>query len=101
MDRIRSGDESALKLIYNKYWDQLFFSAFNVLHDQHVCEDIIQEIFINLWNKREIIEIRVSLKSYLCLMIPFSPPRIDQRVLDELSAALLSGWITTGPRTRL
>ena len=65
MDRIRSGDETALKLIYNKYWNQLFASAFNVLHDQHVCEDIIQEIFINLWNKREMIEIRVSLKSYL------------------------------------
>ena len=63
MDRIRSGDESALKLIYNKYWDQLFFSAFNVLHDQHVCEDIIQEIFINLWNKREIIEIRSKLNT--------------------------------------
>jgi len=65
MDRIRSGDETALKLIYKKYWNQLFSSAFNVLHDQHVSEDIIQEIFINLWNKREIIEIRVSLKSYL------------------------------------
>ena len=65
MDRIRSGDENALKLIYKKYWNQLFSSAFNVLRDQHVCEDIIQEIFINLWNKREIIEIRVSLKSYL------------------------------------
>lgn len=34
-------------------------------------------------------------------MIPFSPPRIDQRVLDEVSAALTSGWITTGPRTKL
>jgi dTDP-4-amino-4,6-dideoxygalactose transaminase len=34
-------------------------------------------------------------------MIPFSPPRIDQRVLDEVNAALLSGWITTGPRTKL
>ncbi|MEN9988317.1 MAG: hypothetical protein RLZZ585_1356 [Bacteroidota bacterium] len=34
-------------------------------------------------------------------MIPFSPPRIDQRVVDEVSAALLSGWITTGPRTKL
>lgn len=33
-------------------------------------------------------------------MIPFSPPRIDQRVLDEVNAALLSGWITTGPRTK-
>ena len=34
-------------------------------------------------------------------MIPFSPPRIDQRVIDEVTAALQSGWITTGPRTKL
>ncbi|HNS42680.1 MAG TPA: DegT/DnrJ/EryC1/StrS family aminotransferase, partial [Taishania sp.] len=33
-------------------------------------------------------------------MIPFSPPRIDQKVVDEVTAALLSGWITTGPRTK-
>ena len=34
-------------------------------------------------------------------MIPFSPPRIDQRIIDEVTAALQSGWITTGPRTKL
>jgi dTDP-4-amino-4,6-dideoxygalactose transaminase len=33
-------------------------------------------------------------------MIPFSPPHIDQRVIDEVNAALKSGWITTGPRTK-
>ena len=33
-------------------------------------------------------------------MIPFSPPRIDQRVIDEVTAVLKSGWITTGPRTK-
>jgi dTDP-4-amino-4,6-dideoxygalactose transaminase len=33
-------------------------------------------------------------------MIPFSPPRIDQKVIDEVTAALKSGWITTGPRTK-
>ena len=33
-------------------------------------------------------------------MIPFSPPRIDQAVNDEVTAALQSGWITTGPRTK-
>ena len=32
--------------------------------------------------------------------IPFSPPRIDQEIVDEVSAALRSGWITTGPRTK-
>lgn len=33
-------------------------------------------------------------------MIPFSPPRIDQLIIDEVTAALKSGWITTGPRTK-
>lgn len=33
-------------------------------------------------------------------MIPFSPPRIDKEIVDEVSRALLSGWITTGPRTK-
>jgi len=33
-------------------------------------------------------------------MIPFSPPRIDDRVISEVTAALKSGWITTGPRTK-
>ena len=34
-------------------------------------------------------------------MIPFSPPRIDQKIIDEVVATLRSGWITTGPRTKL
>jgi dTDP-4-amino-4,6-dideoxygalactose transaminase len=34
-------------------------------------------------------------------MIPFSPPRIDDKICDEVLAALKSGWITTGPRTKL
>ncbi|CAN5412414.1 DegT/DnrJ/EryC1/StrS family aminotransferase [soil metagenome] len=33
-------------------------------------------------------------------MIPFSPPHIDQKIIDEVVAALKSGWITTGPRTK-
>lgn len=33
-------------------------------------------------------------------MIPFSPPRIDQKIIDEVVDALKSGWITTGPKTK-
>ncbi len=33
-------------------------------------------------------------------MIPFSPPDIDDDVIAEVCAALRSGWITTGPRTK-
>lgn len=34
-------------------------------------------------------------------MIPFSPPRIDEKTIAEVSDALKSGWITTGPKTKL
>lgn len=33
-------------------------------------------------------------------MIPFSPPRMDQKIIDEVVSALNSGWITTGPRVQ-
>lgn len=34
------------------------------------------------------------------MKIPFSPPRIDQKIVDEVVDTLKSGWITTGPKTK-
>ncbi len=34
-------------------------------------------------------------------MIPFSPPRIDDKTVEAVKEVLLSGWITTGPKTKL
>ncbi len=34
-------------------------------------------------------------------MIPFSPPRIDEKIIAEVVDTLKSGWITTGPKTKL
>ncbi|MDD2634430.1 MAG: DegT/DnrJ/EryC1/StrS aminotransferase family protein [Bacteroidales bacterium] len=35
------------------------------------------------------------------MMIPFSPPRIDDKIIAEVVDTLKSGWITTGPKTKL
>ncbi|XOV67140.1 MAG: DegT/DnrJ/EryC1/StrS family aminotransferase [Fluviicola sp.] len=34
------------------------------------------------------------------MMIPFSPPRIDDKTIDAVNEVLTSGWITTGPKTK-
>ena len=34
------------------------------------------------------------------MKVPFSPPRMDQRIIDAVADVLRSGWITTGPRVR-
>jgi len=65
LDLLKKGDERAFNLIYELYWEQLFISAHNMVKNREVCEDILQELFINLWKKREKLQINVSLKSYL------------------------------------
>ncbi len=35
------------------------------------------------------------------MKIPFSPPRIDDKIIAEVTDVLKSGWITTGPKTKL
>lgn len=62
---LSNGNEKALKHIYQKFWQPLFLSAYNVLKDKEVCEDIIQEIFIQLWLKREKLHLINSLSAYL------------------------------------
>lgn len=34
------------------------------------------------------------------MKVPFSPPKINQEIIDEVVNVLKSGWITTGPRTK-
>jgi RNA polymerase sigma-70 factor (family 1) len=62
---LKSGDSEALKHIYKNYWEPLYISVHNVLKDSQACEDIIQEIFIKLWDKRDYLEVHISLKAYL------------------------------------
>lgn len=69
--RIQCDDEVAFANIYKKYWSSLYANAYAILNDRPACEDIIQEIFVNLWNKRKSIEIRVSLNAYLATSVKY------------------------------
>lgn len=59
------GDQKSLTSIFNLYAWQLFISAYNILRDKEVCQSIIQDIFLELWKKRESLQRQESLKGYL------------------------------------
>ena len=44
----------------------------------------------------------IAQSAYFCPMdmIPFSPPRTDDKTVEAVTDVLLSGWITTGPKTK-
>ncbi|MBD0833787.1 RNA polymerase sigma-70 factor [Aestuariibaculum sediminum] len=64
LNRIANNDSDAFKEIHDEYSREMFVYAFNILKNKEVCEDIIQNIFIDLWSKRQDVEIN-NLESYL------------------------------------
>ena len=61
---LKANNELGLKCIYDKYWKRLYLSAFNIIREAEPCEDIVQEVLLQLWLKRAEVEI-YSLKPYL------------------------------------
>ena len=64
LESISLDDKASLEQIYKKYWYKLYIYAFNVLREREICEDIVQEIFVDLWTKRQDQQIS-DLNSYL------------------------------------
>ncbi|WBL21487.1 RNA polymerase sigma factor [Zunongwangia sp. HRR-M8] len=71
LKKIKKGDKRALTCLYNKYWKMLYMSSFNILKDREICEEIIQDVFIDVWNNRAKLQIKVSLKSYLFACVKY------------------------------
>ena len=61
---IEDGNRMAFEAIFNRYWDKLYTAAYKAFADEVVSEDVVQEIFIDLWERRNTVEIQ-SLKAYL------------------------------------
>lgn len=63
-------DQEAFDMLYSKHWPALYKSAYFILKDQDACKDVVQDIFIWLWEHRKHLEIN-SLKSYLHAAVKF------------------------------
>jgi RNA polymerase sigma-70 factor (ECF subfamily) len=88
--RLKADDEAALTMIYRRYWQSLFKAAYNILKDRQACEDIIQELFIKLWDCRAEVEIAISLKAYLYASVRYGVYRqirtgsVKSEIFDDL-----------------
>jgi len=68
-EKIRSGDTLALKVLHDRYFDQMNLYARKMAGNHYGIEEITSDCFIKLWTKRESILIEKSVKIYLFLML--------------------------------
>lgn len=68
---LKEGEQLAFTEIYNRYWKKLYFIAYKLLRDTNVAEEIVQEVFLTLWKKRESLQIK-SVSSYFAAMTRYA-----------------------------
>ncbi|MGO4294276.1 RNA polymerase sigma factor [Chitinophaga sp. RAB17] len=68
---VREGNLQAYGEIYEQYWETLYESAYWRLYDKAAAKDIVQEVFIYCWQKREQIQITESIVAYLRAAVRF------------------------------
>lgn len=64
-ERMADGDQRALRYFFDKYYDNLCNYVNLYVRDKSVSEDLVQDLFVYFWEKRESIVLESSVKSYL------------------------------------
>jgi len=63
--RVREGDEKAFNTLVIAYAEHLYRFAYLRIREQSSAEDVVQDVFTSLWEKRDYLDVQDNLKSYL------------------------------------
>lgn len=88
--RLKRGDESAFEHIYNLYNHSLFHFALRYLKDYALVEDALQEVFIKLWNSRQVLNENLSVRGFLFTCIKHHVQNVIRAEQNRIRLAALA-----------
>ena len=65
VQRLNQGDEVAFSHLFSMYRGQLFYYCIGFLKEKTIAEDLTQEIFLTIWDKRESVDAEKSFSAFL------------------------------------
>lgn len=69
IEEIKKGNKKVFRNFFNKNYEDLVIYANGYLFDKQASEDVVQEVFIYIWENSDSIEIKSSLNSYVFSMV--------------------------------
>ena len=63
--KFKAGDAAAFDAIYNMYSKKLFNFAYGLLKDQDSAAEMVQEVFVTLWEKRNQVDVKFNFENYI------------------------------------
>lgn len=61
---IKQDNQKAFKALFDRFWSKVFTTAYKYLKDKDACSEIVNDLFLNIWNKRNQLEIE-AFQAYL------------------------------------
>jgi len=65
VDQIREGDIAAFEAIFHEYYEKLLRFSLGYIGSREVAEDLVQDVFVRIWERRDGWEVRESIAAYL------------------------------------
>jgi len=65
VSRIQQGDEVAFTLFFERYHSNMYLAAYHLLRDEDDARDAVQELFCDVWQRSDRIDITRNIKGYL------------------------------------
>ena len=62
---IASDNEKAIDWLFRQYYATMCQAAYKILPDEHIIEDLVQDVFYEIWKKRKTLKIKSSIVAYL------------------------------------
>jgi len=96
-DLLKTGEVGAFNEIYERYSGLLYVFAKKITRDQSEAEDIVQEVFITLWNRASTFEVKSSLSSYLYTAVRYKFfDLVSRKKIRSDYATTFQGFINYG-----
>ncbi len=74
IELLKAGNSDAFREIYERFWEKLYISAYRILRDENASKDIVQELFTDLWSRKEELQI-TFLSAYLYTALKYKAAR--------------------------
>jgi RNA polymerase sigma-70 factor, ECF subfamily len=68
-NELKEGDINAFEMFFRTYYQPLCNYAYSFIRDRDEAEEIVQSAFLSMWEKRDTLDIKTSLKSYLYTVV--------------------------------
>ncbi|AWW28851.1 RNA polymerase subunit sigma-70 [Echinicola strongylocentroti] len=89
-ERIKESDHSAFQELFDRYWKKMFGFTFRMLQNVEQSEDIVQEIFLSLWEKAPEKDV-THIKSYLYSAVKYQVSSVIRNKKWELDWETIDG----------